>query len=420
MNVAAERPFSRSRAWLGLGCLLLIFIAWRVLTLGVAEFLARVEPDAALRWSSGNAEAQFQREERNSRLPLRARGAEARIRRAIRSAPLDGRGYRLLAVEAEKEGKLASASSFYALAAIRGPRDLPAAAWLARNALARGDSATALRHIDQMLRVQPELDRKLYLVLMAMAADSTTQPSLARFLLGKPPWRERFLLFLFQHSPSSSTIFRMVEQLRRTKGALSDTELSAWVDRLVKDHQWGSAYLIWAQSLPGSVGRHIGNVFDGSFETEPTEGGFGWRFKPIAGAQITRTQVTGAKDEVALRVAFEDRRVPFQNVRQLLALAPGHYQLAGRVRLDDLRAERGLVWTITCAEDDRQLAETEPMSGSTAWRSFTLDLDVPTEACGGQWLTLRIPARIAAEQLIGGVAWFDDLSIQSSQLKFTD
>ena len=103
----------------------------------------------------------------------------------------------------------------------------------------------------------------------------------------------------------------------------------------------------------------------------------------------------------------------FKHVRQLLALPPGKYHLSGRVRLDDLRSERGLVWTLTCTEGGRVLAETEPMSGHRGWSPFGLDLVVPEQACGGQWLTLRIPARIPAEQLIGGAAWFDDLQIQT-------
>jgi len=36
---------------------------------------------------------------------------------------------------------------------------------------------------------------------------------------------------------------------------------------------------------------------------------------------------------------------------------------------------------------------------------------VPGDKCGGQWLQLRLPARIPAEQRIGGVVWFDDLKI---------
>jgi hypothetical protein len=124
--------------------------------------------------------------------------------------------------------------------------------------------------------------------------------------------------------------------------------------------------------------------------------------------------VTGSQGGLALRVEFEDRRVAFRHVRQLLALVPGTYRLEGRVRWDDLRGERGLVWTLTCAENGRVIAETDPVTGRRDWRTFEQDLVVPAENCGGQWLTLRVPARIAAEQRLGGVAWFDDLSIQAT------
>jgi len=37
---------------------------------------------------------------------------------------------------------------------------------------------------------------------------------------------------------------------------------------------------------------------------------------------------------------------------------------------------------------------------------------VPASGCAGQWLSLRLPARIPAEQRIGGSAWFDELSVK--------
>src|SRR5207342_1524249 len=53
----------------GLGALLLSLIAWRVLTLGMAEHLSRADPDAALRWRAGYAEAQLRQLERQVRDP---------------------------------------------------------------------------------------------------------------------------------------------------------------------------------------------------------------------------------------------------------------------------------------------------------------------------------------------------------------
>jgi hypothetical protein len=114
-----------------------------------------------------------------------------------------------------------------------------------------------------------------------------------------------------------------------------------------------------------------------------------------------------------LRIAFSGDRIPFNHVKQMLALPPGPFRLTGRVRLADLRSERGQVWTVACVGKREPLAQTEPMSGVRDWGDFSLEFDIPDTGCGGQWLTLSVPARIPAEQRIGGVAWFDDMRIKS-------
>jgi hypothetical protein len=206
----------------------------------------------------------------------------------------------------------------------------------------------------------------------------------------------------------------LFERLRRSPDGLSDRELSIWLDRLIKNRQWSRAYLSWVESLSPTAGKRIGNVYNGGFELEPSQLGFDWRFSAVSGARVSRSQVSGSAGQFALRVDFEDRRVPYHHVRQLLALAPGTYRLQGRDRTDDLRGERGLVWTLSCAETGRVIGETEPFKGRHDWKNFEVDLAVPAENCGGQWLILRVPARIPAEQRLGGVAWFDDLSIRST------
>jgi hypothetical protein len=392
--------------------LLLSLIAWRVLTLGMAEQLSRTDPGAALSWRPRYAEAQLRQLEGQARDRRLSAAQRAGAQAAIRSAPLDGRGYRMLARQAELRGENSVAMVLYSLAAKRGPRDLPTQGWLVQYALARGDNAEALVHIDQILRVQPEMASRLYPQLMALAARDPAE--VAKTLLQAPPWRPSFMLQLIRQSPDSAGLFALVERLRRSPGGLTDRELSTWLGRLIHNRQWGGAYLSWVESLSPAASKRIGNIYNGSFELEPSQLGFDWRFGRVSGARVSRAQVTGSQGEFALRIEFEDRRVPFHHVRQLLALVPGTYRLEGRVRLDDLRSERGLVWTLTCAENGRMIAETDPLTGRRDWRTFERDLVVPPEDCGGQWLTLRIPARIAAEQRVGGVAWFDDLSIQAA------
>jgi hypothetical protein len=87
--------------------------------------------------------------------------------------------------------------------------------------------------------------------------------------------------------------------------------------------------------------------------------------------------------------------------------------LTGRVRLDDLRSERGLVWRLECVGGGGLLGESEAFSGRREWTSFEVPFVVPVGKCGGQRLSLQLPARVPAESRIGGVAWFDDLRIKA-------
>ncbi len=336
----------------------------------------------------------------------------ALARDAIHAAPLDGRAYRLLAEARLAQGREAEAARLFEVAAARGPRDLPSQTWLANRALARGDFPAALVRMDLILRVQPQLGPTIYPVMMALAIRASEQPAVARLLAGQPPWRPVFMQNLLRSAPDSGAVSGLIERIRHTPPGLTTDELGWWLDRLIAEHRWGPAYLTWVASLDPAQRASVGNVFNGSFETDPSPLGFDWRFGRAPGARISLDQVTGASGSLALRVSFEDRRIPFQDVRQLLALSPGGYRFSGRSRLDQLRTERGLIWRLSCAEDGRVIAETEPFAGNHGWRGFELPVTVPADDCGAQWLTLLLPARIPAEQRIGGTAWFDALEME--------
>ena len=413
MIALAETPLTRSRLATGAAiamALLLVLLGWRVMATGWAAHLANATPEAALKWQPGQPDAALLIAEKSLREQPQASARLARA--AITAAPLDARGYRLLAQSTLASGRNDEAARLYAIAAARGPRDLPSQAWLVSRELAGGNYPDALARMDLMLRVEPEVSTQLFPVLLAMAMHAPLQPTLSKLLQTVPPWRSSFVPYAIAQAPDSANVFGLIENLRHSPTGLSAQESGGWIDRLAHDHRWGSAYLVWVSTLPDVAHAHIGNVYNGSFEQEPSLQGFDWRFERIAGARIARAPVAGTDGQLALQVAFEDRRVPFQHVRQLLALGPGAYRFSGRTRLDQLSSERGLVWTLTCAEDGRVLGETEPFSGQQDWRAFQLLFTVPDVNCGGQWLTLRLPARIASEQRISGTAWFDSLQIE--------
>jgi tetratricopeptide (TPR) repeat protein len=411
MKIPAERIVRTGALLVALA--LCVVVAWRASTLGLAHYWAQQSPDRALSWRAAYPKALFAKAEASFRQPGATTLEVGSIRAGLRASPLEGRGFRYLGADAQARGKSQQALVLYTIAASRNPRDLASLAWLGDRALARGDFNEAIARMDRIMRVEPQREHLLAPVMLALAATPKAHAALVEALQARPPWRSRMLARILGSSPQVAPVVPLVESLRSTGQGLDPDELALWIGRLARDGRWGAAYLTWVQSLSVEASKHIGNVFNGGFESEPGPGGFDWRFDDIAGARISREQVTGAEGQVALRIEFDDVRVPFKHVNQLLALPPGKFELTGRARIDDLRSERGLVWTVTCAGSRRVLGESQAFSGRREWSGFSFVFEVPDAAeCGGQRLTLRLPARIPAEQRIGGVAWFDGLRIR--------
>lgn len=399
-------------AWLLPVLLGLAWLGWRALTLGLADHWATSDPARALAWRPDHPEALVNLATQRATEDGGLDEAEALARRALSAHPLDGRGHRVLGQVALARGDADAAFAHFQRAARLAPRDAATAAFLADWHLGRGEFAPALVQIDRLLRAHPQAMREVQPLFPALAQAPEAHAAFVAALAAAPPWRGAAVMAALRAKDTDLDVLAaFMEQLRRAPGGLAPAELEAWVERLGRDGRWGSAYLVWASQLPPERLAVLGNVFDGGFELPPGPGGFDWRFGRVSGARIDRLPTPGATGQVALRVAFEERRVPFAHVRQRLALAPGRYRLVLRAKPEHLRTERGLVWTVACA-DGKALADTPPLTGHGEWRELAADVEIPPQGCGGQWLTLRLPARIPAEQRIGGRAWFDDLAIR--------
>jgi len=401
---------SAKRIWPWAALALVAFAAWRVASLGLADHYAETNPQRALFWRDDHPVALLRAAEAAAKDSARADEAWAYAERALQADPLDGRPYRVLAQLALATGDETRAAELFQIAARRAPRDLPAHVWLMQHHLRNERPAEALAHLDLMLRVSPEFFVQAEPLLLALAAAGPAHDPLASLLARQPPWRLRFLRLVAAKSTDIDAVAPLFQAVRQTDGGLAPLELGPWLDRLVREGRVGQAYLLWAANLPAERQTTLGNVFNGGFEFQPEPLGFDWRFGRVPGARISRLSGEGVGGRVALRIAFEDRRVPFSHVRQMLALPPGRYRLDLRAKGERLRTERGLAWQVSCVKGGRSLGQTPPLTGHRPWHSVKLEFEVPAE-CEGQWLVLRIPARIEAEQLIGGQAWFDDLRI---------
>ena len=399
-----EPSASRPRLLPWFGCALLAWIAWRILALGLADHLSNTDPAEALYWRSDHAPALLGAS-LASRDPA---SAQELARRALHANPLQGVAYRALAASIADP---TTQRALHEVAARRAPRDVPALAWMADHALARGEPAEALASIDQMLRVEPRSLDTLRPALEFLASQPDARGALVAALRDDPPWRTAALVTLARDAVDSTAVTAVFSRLQQ-EHALAMRELDAWVGRLIREREWIPAYHAWIGSFAHDRRVVIGNVYNGDFESAPTGSGFDWRLTEVDGARVRRAAIEGAGGTAALRVDFDHRRVPFAHVEQLLVLPPGRYRLSGRARLDHLRTSQGMAWTLACAEGGGDFARTPAFAGHRDWASFRTEFEVPAHDCGAQWLRLRHLAGTLAEQHIGGSIWFDDLAIR--------
>jgi len=390
VSEAAART-SSAALWV-VGALLLAVAAWRVVVLATDPDR---QPEATI--ERANVALKEGRAEEAARL----------AREALTRRPLDGRPYALLAKGALDRGEADEAARLAELAVKHAPREPLARALAAQVAMTRGDWPNAIRHYDRLLRVTPTFSADVFPVLSALAQAEETRPELAACLADSPPWRSSFLREFARTAPDPRLLFRDAV----LKDALSPEEAGAYVARYIADRRWADGFVAWAGLLPPESLAKLTTPMDGGFE-QPLTGGppFSWEIRAPRGIEAGIWQRPGEEGQ-ALRVQFLGRRSAFSHVRQLLVLPVGDYVLAWRQRLENLQTARGLRWTVTCADGVRtRIIATDAEAGTSPWEDRAAAFSVP-EGCPAQWLVLELEARIPAETLAAGSAWFDEVRV---------
>jgi tetratricopeptide (TPR) repeat protein len=413
----AERFGSRSKLLVRvIAVLFLTALAWRVLSLGMADAKLRSEPEQALQWRSKHSTALFLLAQEQAKDPAKHQEAKKNALAALQAYPLEGKAYRVLGQIAEAEKNSELAFDLFQKAVRYSPRDLESHLWLMNYSLRKEKSDAAVQHLDSLLRMQIDLLPPLMPTIGGLAVRPESQPALIRVLMKNPAWRTPALNTLMAEKGAAEKYAFFFNRLSKTGKGLNESEQKAWLNALNQNQQWSLAYLNWATQLPAARQLALGNLFNGDFEHEPLDTEFDWQFGNVPGASIELAAREGMTGQKALRVYFDDRRVPFSHLKQTLVLPPGSYRLSGRGFADDLRTDLGLVWSVQCLGTGIPLASSEPWKGrSPQWQPLSMEFAVPADQCSAQSLSLKLPARVPSEQVIAGSIWFDDLRVQKIQ-----
>lgn len=387
--------------------LVLVLAMVRAVAWSIADDLAYIDPPAALKVRGGHPLALGSVAEFNWALG-RYGIAQDFAKHAVAASPLNGAGYRVLALVAAAKGEQARAAALMQTALQRTPGDLTARRWMAERAQVAGDWRAALLLQDRLLRQAPEEGAVWFEEWTARLREPAVREAMVPLLAAAPPWREAFLAYYAQHGPAVADVDALFAAvLLNGVRTVPQTDASAWLARLVADGRWPEARLRWQQLSSMVVGTNA--VTNGSFETAPGLPPFDWTVHNSAGVKAVFTAAPGRAGQ-ALRLQFLGTRSAFSGLQQVVLAAPGRHELHWAYRLEALTTPRGLRWVASCASTGAELAASALLAGQTPWTNGALAFEVPA-GCPAVALRLELAARIPAETQAYGTAWFDDIRI---------
>src|SRR5690606_2969053 len=301
-----------------LGVALLGWLGWTIVQVTRADELAHDHPEAALRIDPNHPQALL----RLARKQLDTKqydAAMATARHLLSVEPGQGDAFTIIALAAVGRGD-DNSEALMRIALQRAPRDLDVRTQAMVAALQKGDLAEGMKQLDAMLRLSPKRGQFLYPAMAQQAMDSAFAAALVATLARNPPWRRSFLASLGGKGTPEAVdhVYAGLE----AQGALSEPEIKRWLDRKLRDNQWGEAYALWTGTLDPRPDR-LPAVYNGSFEQDPTSIGFDWQKTNTKGVFSALEPASGAGDTRAAHFRSIGPPPAGGDLRQRRLLAPG-------------------------------------------------------------------------------------------------
>jgi hypothetical protein len=189
------------------------------------------------------------------------------------------------------------------------------------------------------------------------------------------------------------------------------------IDALIERNRIEPAQHVWQQALQlagwttaSSPGDSL--VWDGGFERNFVDGGFGWRHLPIEGASFEFDTATVHSGSRSLRITFDGRvNVDFHNLLQLIPAKPRtRYRLTAYLRTEEISTDSGVrLWVVDPLHGGLNLVSPN-LLGSRPWTLQELEFTTGPETQVVEITLRRFPSEKFDNQ-IRGTVWVDDVSL---------
>ncbi|BDU16973.1 hypothetical protein [Lysobacter auxotrophicus] len=317
----------------------------------------------------------------------------------------------MLGQVAANDGAGERAIELYRVAVRRDPRDWQAHAFLMDTAFRRGARGEGVRHLDAILRVNPDLAKPLLEQLVTDFGDARLRQAAIDAVVGEPPWAGQMWAALRGPKADAGITARFIQELSARR-PLTTAERSTLIDALLRAGSATDARAVWVASLASPLRRLAGTVYDGDFEEmEPVTGAFAWTWDAGPGVDVTLETGAAASGRQFLRIAFSGRATTLRAPSQRLALVPGAYTLSAAFD-DQTDASRPFELELSCTTGGG-LTRMELSGASETWQRVSTSFDVPAN-CTQQALRLTQRSRSIADTLVSGLLRLDDVQIRKT------
>ncbi len=190
------------------------------------------------------------------------------------------------------------------------------------------------------------------------------------------------------------------------------------LEQLIQQSRVPDAQHVWQQALSVAGWKTSGPanpslVWDGGFESELLNGGFGWRELPITGADVdfdTGTDHSGAR---SLRVTFDGTaNLDFQHLVQFVPVEPrSRYRFSAFLRTEGISTDSGIRFLIRNVYPPTEAFVLTPdLVGTQPWSLQEAEFTTGPETRLVLIAVRRVPSRKLDNKLQGTV-WVDDVSL---------
>lgn len=231
-----------------------------------------------------------------------------------------------------------------------------------------------------------------------------------------PVYLEAIRFLSWEHAGGSA-----LEVWKRLEALHSKVELKPvfpLLDELVAENLATEARRVWEQAVqmagvsqPAPPDSSL--VWDGGFEGDFSEGGFGWRWSPHPGTRYAFDSEVKRSGERSLRITFDGtQNLNFGDLVQYVPVEPGTtYQFLAYAKTDDITTNHGIGFAVFDPRDPGGTGRLTPeLTGTHPWTHLELSFPAGPQTHFVMLVLRRTPSEKIDNKLQGTV-WVDDVSL---------